>query len=235
MEMLFDPSAWATFLLLVGLELVLGIDNVLLISIVTGRLHESEREKARYLGLGLALVARIVALLGATALIRLTEPVFFSLSWKDLVLLAGGLFLITKAVKEIHHVVETEGEDSEAAAPKTSFGAAIVQIVLLDIVFSIDSVITAVGLTSHLGIMIAAVIISFVIVLFFATAVANFVQSHPSMKILALSFLVMIGVTLCLEAMHQHVAKGYIYLPMGFALGVELLQMRHDTKRKKKK
>jgi predicted tellurium resistance membrane protein TerC len=233
-EMLMDPSVWATFALLVGLELILGIDNVLLISIVTGRLSELEREKARILGLGLALVARIVALFGASWLMKLTESVVFGLSWKDLVLLAGGLFLITKAVKEIHHVVELENDSSAAEQVKASFGAAIVQIVLLDIVFSIDSVITAVGLTQHLSIMIAAVLISFVIVLFFANAVADFVQSHPSMKILALSFLVMIGVTLCLEGMHQEIAKGYIYLPMGFALGVELLQMRHDTKRKKK-
>ncbi len=232
-ELLMDPNAWATFALLIGLELVLGIDNVLLISIVTGRLPEHQKEKARLLGLGLALVARIVALFGATALVRLTSPVFMTFSWKDLVLLAGGLFLIYKAVKEIHHVVESEEDHGELGAAKSTFFAAITQIVMLDIVFSLDSVITAVGLTPHLPIIIAAVLVSFVIVLYFASAVAKFVQDHPSIKILALAFLVVIGVTLFMEGFHQNVSKAYIYLPMGFALSVELLQMRRDHKRKK--
>jgi predicted tellurium resistance membrane protein TerC len=230
-----DPNVWATFALLVGLELVLGIDNILLISIVTGRLPDEVKEKARYIGLGFALVARIIALFGATALIRMTEPVISDFSWKDLVLLAGGLFLIYKAVKEIHHVVESEGEEEGHVSAKSTFWSAIIQIVMLDIVFSIDSVITAVGLTPHLSIIIAAVLVSFVIVLFFATIVAKFVQDHPSIKILALAFLVVIGVTLFMEGFHQHVSKAYIYLPMGFALGVELLQMRRDYKRSKAK
>lgn len=232
MEIFTDPNSWATFALLIGLELVLGIDNILLISIITGRLPEHEREKARLFGLGFALVARIVALLGATALIQMTEPVFKGLSWKDLVLISGGLFLLYKAVKEIHHVVEGGDEGGEVKSGST-FWLAISQIVILDVVFSIDSVITAVGLTPHLSIIIAAVLISFVIVLFFAKAVAEFVQAHPALKILALSFLVVIGVTLFLEGFHQHVAKAYIYLPMGFALVVELLQMRYAKKRKK--
>ncbi|MES2309188.1 MAG: TerC family protein, partial [Verrucomicrobiota bacterium] len=228
-------NAWATFALLVGLELVLGIDNVLLISIVTGGLPEEVRSKGRIIGLSIALGARIAVLFGATALIRMTNPIWLDFSWKDLLLLAGGLFLIYKAVREIHHVVEDEGINDDAPSGKTTFVSAITQIVMLDIIFSFDSVITAVGLTPHLVIIIAAVLVSFVIVLFFATMVAKFVQDHPSIKILALAFLVVIGVTLFMEGFHQHVSKAFIYLPMGFALGVELLQMRRDSKRAKSK
>jgi predicted tellurium resistance membrane protein TerC len=237
MEWIYDPNSWATFALLIGLELVLGIDNVLLLSILTDRLPEAQKAKARYIGLGLALVARIVMLFGITWLQKLTYPVAFGLSWRDIILLAGGLFLIYKAVKEIHHVVEGAHDDHKTGLKTVTFGNVLVQIVLMDIVFSLDSVITAVGLTEHLAIMIAAVLISFVAVLFFANAVANFVKAHPALKILALAFLVTIGVTLVMEAFHQHMPKAYIYLPMGFALVIELLQLRYDynTRGRKRK
>lgn len=221
-------SHLATFALLVGLELVLGIDNILLISILTDRLAEHQRNRARIVGLTLALVVRCLLLLGASALLRLNEPAVFGLSWKSLILLSGGGFLIFKAVKEIHHVVEGMHDEDVSARPPESLAAVIAQIILLDIVFSIDSIITAVGLTDELLIIYAAVAGSFVLVLMFAQKVATFVRANPGLKILALSFLVTIGVTLCVEAFDGHVNKGYIYLPMGFALAVELLQMRRD-------
>lgn len=228
-----DIGLLVTFLLLVGLELVLGIDNILLISILSDRLPENMGKKARYIGLGLALIARCLLLLGASWLLRLSEPVLLQYSWKDLILIVGGGFLLFKAVKEIHHVVEGVDEAHGGEKKFVSFSSVIVQIVLLDIVFSIDSVITAVGLTDNLAVIYAAVIVSFLGVLAFAGHIASFVQSHPALKILALSFLVTIGVTLCVEGFHGHVPKGYIYLPMGFALVVELLQMRFSYKRKR--
>jgi predicted tellurium resistance membrane protein TerC len=237
-EFVNDPNAWATFALLIGLELVLGIDNVLLISILADRLPKEQRLQARIIGLSLALVVRIAMLFGVTWLQEMKEPVLWKLSWRDIILLAGGLFLIYKAVKEIHHVVERADElhEMSGTAPRhPSFSNIILQIVLMDIVFSLDSVITAVGLTHHLVIIIAAVILSFVGILFFAGTVADFVQSHPALKILALAFLVTIGVTLVMEGFHQEVPKAYIYLPMGFALAIELLQMRYDYTHKRGK
>lgn len=225
----------ATFGLLVGLELVLGIDNILLISILTNRLPEEQRQKARYMGLGLALALRLVCLMGVAALQKLTTPIVATLTGKDLVLLIGGLFLIYKAVKEMHHAIEHPGAASgKDGAPvvMASFSAVITQIVLLDLVFSIDSVITAVGLTDRLIVIYAAVIVSFVAVLLLANTIAAFVNNHPALKVLALAFLVCIGITLFLEAMHFHIPKGYIYLPMGFALVVELLQMRQSYRTK---
>lgn len=230
---MMDISLLATLLLLIGLELVLGIDNILLISILSDRLPEEKRAKARYIGLGLAFVVRCLLLLGAAYLLRLSEPVLWTFSWKDLILLTGGGFLLFKAVKEIHHVVEGLDLKEQASPVYASFSSVITQIVLLDIVFSIDSVITAVGLTDHLYVIYAAVIVSFIAVLFFAGRISRFVGEHPALKILALSFLVTIGVTLCIEGFHGHVPKGYIYLPMGFALAVELLQMRFSYNRKK--
>lgn len=233
MTELFDVNLIATFFLLVGLELVLGIDNILMISIVTGRLPAEQRERARLLGLTLAVGARGLFLLGASHLTKLTDPVFWNISVKDLVLISGGLFLLYKAVKEIHHVVEAHHGDAQPKASST-FSSAITQILLLDVVFSIDSVITAVGLTDSLFVIFTSVIISFLLVLAFAGQVSSFVEKNPSMKILALSFLLCIGITLFIEGLHAHVPKAYIYLPMGFALGVELLQMRYDKNRKRK-
>ncbi len=221
-----DINLLATFALLVGLEVVLGIDNILLISILTDRLPESSRNKARFIGLGLALVARLVLLMGASLLVRMNEPVLFSLSWKSLVLIAGGGFLLFKAVKEIHHTVESTQAGHGVEKVFAKFSAVISQIVILDLVFSIDSVITAVGLTENLLVIYASVVVSFVLVLAFSGKIAAFVQKHATLKILALSFLVTIGVTLVIEGVGGHVPKGYIYMPMGFALLVELLQMR---------
>ena len=227
-------NSLATLALLIGLELVLGIDNVLVISIVVSRLPAAQRDRARLIGLALALVARLGFVAGAVWLIRLTQPVLpgWPVSWRDLALISGGLFLLWKAVREIHHVVEIK--DEHGAEPAASaFGAAIAQIVLLDMVFSLDSVITAVGLTSNLLIIAFAVVVSFLVILAYAKTIGDFILQRPSLKILALAFLVTIGVTIFLEGMHQHVAKAYLYLPMGFALAVELLQMRHEANRRR--
>ena len=228
-----SPSAWATLALLVGLELVLGIDNILVITLAVARIEPSLRDKARNIGLLLALVLRLAALCGASLLISMSNPVTsifgFDLSVKDLILLSGGLFLTWKAVKEIHHCVEhpTSGEGTGVGGAVTAtFASAILQIVLLDAVFSIDSVITAVGLTSHMQVIIIAVLVSFGGVLAFAKPIGEFVVRHAALKILALSFLVCIGMTLILEGLHKHVDKEFLYLPMGFALLVEMLQMR---------
>lgn len=229
---LATPSVLGTLALLVGLELVLGIDNILVISIVVSRLPAEDRQRARIMGLALALVMRLVFVAFAFQLVHLTEPVLGSLSIRDLVLLSGGLFLIYKAVKEIHAVIELK-DDGPKISAKNAVGAAIIQIVLLDIVFSVDSVITAVGLTSNQITISLAVIVSFIGLLFYAGPIGEFILRHPGLKILALSFLVTIGVTLCLEGMHKHVDKAYIYLPMGFALLVELLQMRYVRNEKR--
>ena len=222
-----DVNLLATFALIIGLEIVLGIDNILLISILTDRLPPETRKKARLLGLGLAFGARLVLLLGASYLVKLNEPVFMNFSWKSLVLIGGGGFLLFKAVKEIHHTVESQATAAPGAqVVYATFSSVITQIILLDLVFSVDSVITAVGLTDNLIVIYSAVIASFAVVLAFSGKIASFMQKHVTLKILALSFLVTIGVTLVMEGLGGHVPKGYIYLPMGFALLVEILQMR---------
>lgn len=227
-------SDLSTFCLLVGLELVLGIDNILLISILSERLPVEKRKWARNLGLGLALAIRLLMVMGAGYLTRMTDEVLWGRSWKDIILLAGGAFLLFKSVKEIHHAVEG-GPETTGSTPvfTTSLAAVVTQIILLDIVFSIDSVITAVGLTSKLWVIEAAVLASFVLVLFFASRVSAFIQERPALKVLALSFLVCIGVTLTVEGMGKHMDKAYIYLPMGFALVVELLQMRQASNKRR--
>ncbi len=230
-----DYNLLATFALLVGLELVLGIDNILLISIVTDRVEPAIRNKVRLIGLGLALAARLILLLGASYLVQLSQPILGSLSYKSLVLILGGAFLLYKAVKEIHHVVETKDDDHILKKASMTFASAITQILILDIVFSIDSVITAVGLTENLMVIYTSVIVSFVLVLVFSGKIAAFVQKHTTLKILALSFLITIGVTLVIEGLGGHVPKAYIYMPMAFALGVELLQMRFMANQNKKK
>ncbi|MBN8542420.1 MAG: TerC family protein [Deltaproteobacteria bacterium] len=232
-----DLNLLATFALLVGLEVVLGIDNILLISILTDRLPAEVRNKARMLGLGLALGLRLLLLLGAAYIVKLNEPIVFGLSWKSLILISGGGFLLFKAIKEIHHVVEKTDELSTSGKATATFTGVIAQIVLLDLVFSIDSVITAVGLTDNLYVIYSAVILSFVVVLVFSQGISDFVQKHVTLKILALSFLITIGVTLAIEGLGGEVPKGYIYLPMAFGLGVELLQLRfsHNQERREKK
>jgi len=222
--------------LLIGLELVLGVDNVLVIAIFVGRLPKSQRHKARVVGLSMALAARIVMLAVVLTLATLNQPLVAGLSVRDLILLAGGLFLLFKAVHEIHNTVEFRGmEHAQTEKVPGAFVSVITQIVLLDIVFSIDSVITAVGLTQEFWIIVSAVIFSFVGILFFARPIGEFILHHPALKILALAFLITIGITIFMEGMHKHVPKGYIYLPMGFALMVELLQMRYEYNTKRKK
>jgi predicted tellurium resistance membrane protein TerC len=219
--------------LLVGLELVLGVDNILVIAIFVGKLPPERRGQARFFGLALALVARVVLLFAVVALTNLTTPVLAGFSVRDLILMAGGLFLLWKAVHEIHHTIELRDEEFKPGQ-SNKYYQIISQIVLLDIVFSIDSVVTAVGLTSELWIIITAVLLSFVAILFFAGPVGNFIISHPALKILALSFLITIGITIFMEGIHKHVPKAYIYLPMGFALLVEMLQLRYDRNRKER-
>ena len=221
--------------LLISLELVLGIDNILVISIFIEKVSESQRNRARVLGLAMALIARVLMLIILLRLTNLTNNVIFSLSIRDIILIAGGMFLLWKAVREIHHTIELKDEHEHAVTTGyKSFFNVIMQIVLLDIVFSIDSVITAIGLTDKIWIIISSVIVSFVVILIFAKPVGDFIMQRPSLKILALSFLITIGITIFMEGMHQHVPKAYIYLPMGFALFVEILQLRYDHNKKKR-
>jgi predicted tellurium resistance membrane protein TerC len=226
---------FATFALIFGLEIVLGIDNILVISILVGRLEEKDRNRARIIGLSLAMVLRIILLFVVLAMVGLQKPIIFNLSVRDLVLLVGGMFLLWKAIKEIHHTVELiEDPNSQKTVIKSKSGSVIKDIVLLDAVFSLDSIITAIGLTQNVLVIISAVIVSFCGILIFAKPIGEYILDRPSLKILALSFLITIGVTLFLEGIHQHVPKAYIYLPMGFAIGVELLQMRFEHNKQKK-
>jgi predicted tellurium resistance membrane protein TerC len=223
-----EPSMWIAFLTLTALEIVLGIDNIIFISILSGKLPAEQQKKARLLGLGLAMLMRILLLLTLSWIIRLTAPLFSVLgqeiSGRDLILIVGGMFLIGKSTFEIHE--KLEGEEGEAARKAKSFGSVIFQILLLDIVFSLDSVITAVGMVRELGVMIAAVVVAVAFMMVFANPIANFVEKHPTIKMLALSFLLLIGVTLVAEGMGQHVSKGYIYFAMGFSVLVEMLNIR---------
>ena len=229
MEWISQPETWIAFLTLVALELVLGVDNVIFISILAGKLPQEQQASARRTGIMLAVVTRVLLLLSLSWIIGLTEPLFslfgFEISGRDIVLLAGGLFLLWKSVHEIHQ--KLEGEEGQAGTKvKAVFWSVIVQIMLLDIVFSLDSVITAVGMVDHIEIMIAAVVIAAAVMVFTATPLANFVERHPTIKMLALSFLLLIGFTLIVEGLHQHIPKGYIYFAMGFSVLVEMLNLR---------
>jgi predicted tellurium resistance membrane protein TerC len=229
-----DPNAWAALVTLTAMEVVLGIDNLIFISILTNKLPEHQRERARQVGIGAALVLRL-ALLGTVAIIvRLTEPVVLGFSWRDLILIAGGLFLVWKATKEIHHNVDPDhGPDLFEPAPPANLGfaAAIGQILLLDLVFSIDSIITAVGMTDDIPIMVVAVLITVGVMLFAATPLANFIHHNPSLVMLALGFLLMIGMTLIAEGFGAKIPKGYIYSAMAFSALVEGLNMLQRRRR----
>lgn len=234
-----DPAAWVALITLIAMELVLGIDNLIFISILTNKLPEQDRARARRIGIGLALFLRL-ALLGTVSwMVQLTTPVFHAFghgfSWRDLILLAGGLFLVWKATKEIHHHVDPDPNPDmfEAKATQT-FAAVIGQILLLDMVFSIDSIITAVGMTEHVPIMFIAVIVTVALMMLAADPLANFINKNPTIVMLALGFLLIIGTTLIAEAFGAHVSKGYIYAAMAFSAAIEALNMFARRAKKKK-
>ena len=229
MDWITDPQAWIAFATLTALEIVLGVDNVVFISILAGKLPIEQREKARRLGLGLAMFVRILLLLSIAWVVKLTSPLFSvwtqEFSGRDLILLLGGLFLLAKSTHEMHGQLEGE-EGHSSGRVVASFASVIIQILLLDIIFSLDSVITAVGMADDVGVMIAAVILAVAFMLVFSGAVSRFVDKHPTIKMLALSFLLLIGVSLVAEGLEFHIPKGYIYFAMAFSLFVEVLNIR---------
>lgn len=229
MELLSDPHAWIAFATLTVLELVLGIDNIVFISILAGKLEAGQQAKARYIGLALALVMRVILLFSITWVIGLTATLFTvfgeEISGRDLVLMIGGLFLLGKATHEIHSSLEGEA-GHKAAKVYASFASVIIQIMLLDMVFSLDSVITAVGMVDDIRIMIGAVVIAIIFMMAFSGPIGRFVQKHPTVKMLALSFLLLIGVTLIAESLDHHIPKGYVYFAMAFSVFVEMLNLR---------
>jgi predicted tellurium resistance membrane protein TerC len=226
-----DPQAWVAFATLLLLETVLGIDNVIFISILAAKLPKPQQARARVVGLAAALLSRLLLLFSLSWIMRLTEPLFTvfdqEISGRDLILIIGGLFLLAKATREIHD--RLEGTEGALAGPAASFASVIVQVLLLDIVFSLDSVITAVGMVNDIGIMVAAVVAAVVFMMGFAGAISGFVDKHPTVKMLALSFLLLIGVTLVAEGLDQHIPKGYIYFAMAFSVLVEMLNIKSRT------
>ena len=247
MEFFTNPEAWISLLTLTLLEIVLGIDNIVFISILSGKLPADQQKKARQLGLGLAMITRVLLLLSLSWVMSLTSPLFnigewinldnkewlekLAISGRDVILILGGLFLIYKSTHEIHLKLEG-GEDEEGKVKVHSFAGVIVQILVLDIVFSLDSVITAIGMAEHVEVMIAAVVIAVLIMMVSANAISGFVNNHPTVKMLALSFLLLIGVSLLAEGLDQHIPKGYIYFAMAFSILVEMLnlKMKKNTK-----
>ncbi len=230
MEIFLEPATWLSLITLTAMEIVLGIDNVIFISILVDKLPEGQKGRARKLGLSLALLLRLGLLFAITWVMGLTAPLFAVLgqeiSGRDLILILGGLFLIFKATREVHENLEVEHHRPQAPGGRAAFGIILVQILLLDIVFSLDSVITAVGMAQHISVMVIAMVIAVGVMLAFSGAIASFVMRHPTMKILALSFLLLIGVVLIADGLGQHVSKGYIYFAMAFSFGVELLNMK---------
>ena len=229
-DWLADPNAWIALATLTALEVVLGIDNLIFISILTDRLPEAERPKARRIGLLLAMVMRIALLSALSVIVAMKAPLFTvlenAISGRDIVLIAGGLFLLAKSTLELHHVVEGPKDKSPGQHAGAALDAVLVQIALLDLVFSLDSVITAVGMADDIAIMVTAVVLSMVVMVLFVNKIATFVAQHPTFKTLALSFLILIGVALIADGLDLHIPKGYVYFSMAFALGVELLNLR---------
>jgi predicted tellurium resistance membrane protein TerC len=237
MELLTNPDIWLSFLTLCLLEIVLGIDNLIFISILTNKLPVEQQAKARQLGLSLALLMRVALLFSISWVMGLTSDLFslgnIGISGRDLILLLGGLFLVYKSVKEIHEKVEEAGETEQNLKQIVGFNAVIFQIIVIDLVFSLDSVITAVGMVDHISVMIAAVIVSMIIMFLSAASISEFVNKHPAIKILALSFLIMIGGALIAEGLDFHIPKGYIYCSMAFAFAVELININIGTRKNK--
>ncbi|HEX7034541.1 MAG TPA: TerC family protein [Pseudomonadales bacterium] len=230
MELLANPEAWAAFFMLTALEIVLGIDNIIFISILTGRLPAHRQARARFLGLSLAMLMRVLLLLSLAWIMRLTEDLFTVLgegiSGRDLILIVGGAFLLAKATREIHNSLEGEEHVDGGGAAAAGFASVLVQIAVIDMVFSLDSVITAVGMVRDLEIMIAAVIVAVGVMMLAAGSIARFIEGHPTVKMLALSFLILVGFTLVGEGVDFHTPKGYIYTAMAFSFGVEMLNIR---------
>jgi len=229
MELLADPQAWIALATLTALEIVLGVDNIIFITILVGRLPVERRNRARVIGLGLAMGTRILLLLSLAWIMTLTDPLFSvvgtDISGRDLILIGGGMFLLWKSVHEIHNSLEGEAEAHDVAA-RATFGAVLLQIAIIDIVFSFDSVITAVGMVDELPVMIAAIVIAVGVMMFAAKAIGDFVDRHPTIKMLALSFLTMVGMALMAEGLGFHVPKGYIYFAMAFSIAVEMLNLK---------
>lgn len=234
MEWITDPQSLIALLTLTVLEIVLGIDNIIFISILSGKLPHNLQKKARLVGLSLAMVTRVLLLFSISLIVKLTEPFFtvfgLGISGRDLILILGGLFLLAKSTIEIHSKLEGIEEHNKIKA-KVSFLSVIIQILLLDIVFSLDSVITAIGMANELVVMIIAVIIAVIFMMFFSGAISDFVEKHPTIKILALSFLLLIGFSLIVEGLHQHIPKGYIYFAMAFSVFVEMLNLKMRKKK----
>ena len=237
LALLSDPEVWISLATLTALEIVLGIDNIIFLSIVSGRLPVHQQRLARRVGLGLALLGRLVLLSGITWIVGLTAPLLdvmgHVVSWRDLVLFLGGLFLIAKGTLEMHHMLE--GAHGDAEAGTVTFAAAIAQIVMLDVVFSLDSVITAVGMVDEIAVMVAAVVIAIGVMLLAAEPVSDFVQAHPTVKMLALSFLLLVGVALMADGLHFHVPRGYLYFAVAFSAGVEALNLLAGKARRRQR
>ena len=237
MDWIFNPEIWIALLTLTALEVVLGIDNIIFITVLAGRLPENERNRGRIIGLAMAMITRILLLLSLTWIMGLTKPLFqllsYEISGRDIILLIGGLFLLAKSTHEIH--ANLEGEEERVETSKAvSFVGVITQIAILDIVFSLDSVITAVGLVNQIPVMVAAIIIAIIVMMVSAKSIGDFVESHPTIKMLALSFLILVGVSLIGEGLDLHIPKGYIYFAMAFSVGVEMLNIKMRSKRKTK-
>jgi predicted tellurium resistance membrane protein TerC len=234
-----SPEAWASLLTLTILEIVLGIDNIIFISIIAAKLPENQQAKARTIGLMLALIMRIVLLMLIFWIAHLTAPLFSILgneiSWRDIILIGGGLFLLVKGTTEIHHSIEGAKDEKTVGLKQVTFGAVLAQIAVLDIVFSLDSVITAVGMADERSIMVAAVIIAIGVMLFAAKPVSDFVNKHPTVKMLALSFLLLVGMALIADGFDVHIPRGYLYFAVAFSLGVECLNLWMRKKSSKKK
>lgn len=239
MEFLTDPAIWASLFTLTMLEIVLGIDNVIFISILVGRLDESQRGRARIVGLGAALIMRIILLAGIVWIIGLTKPLFtlfeHAYSWRDIILVVGGTFLLAKGTVEIHETIEGEQDHAEGGARQAAFGMVIVQIMLLDVVFSLDSVLTAIGMTDQLAIMIAAVIIAMGAMVWASGPISRFIEQHPTTKMLALSFLLLIGMALVADGVGFHIPRGYLYFSIVFSVLVEILNLMRVGRRRRKR